>query len=301
MLGMTCALSCVAVSARPISTPSVAVRFQTELTPYGSWVTVAQLGRVWRPYVQVVGGDFVPYLTHGAWAQSSQGWVFQSDLPFGWAVYHYGRWYDDPRLGWLWVPGDEWGPSWVEWRSSPEFVGWMPLPPPRIEVVVGSYRPRWSFVETRYFNRPDIWRYRLDQRMEQRAWHEAGPARPDPRYISRVAGDVRRVDATPRPPRSAMVAPPPPPTLGHSRGHFDEGRAAQVPPPPPPSGERRGPPAPMPGDGAFDRRPRFEQRVQVPAQNRVNAPPPPQRRESAGERRQGPPPHPSKARGERGR
>src|SRR2546423_9736807 len=27
------------------------------------------------------------------------------------------------------VPGDEWAPAWVSWRSSKDYVGWAPLPP----------------------------------------------------------------------------------------------------------------------------------------------------------------------------
>src|SRR5207237_4897638 len=29
----------------------------------------------------------------------------------------------------LWLPGTTWGPGWVAWRSSPDWVGWAPLPP----------------------------------------------------------------------------------------------------------------------------------------------------------------------------
>src|SRR5690606_35516187 len=51
------------------------------------------------------------------------------DEPFAWAVYHYGRWYDDDELGWCWVPGRNWAPAWVSWRRSDRFVGWVPLKP----------------------------------------------------------------------------------------------------------------------------------------------------------------------------
>src|SRR5690606_3356237 len=49
--------------------------------------------------------------------------------PYAWAVYHYGRWYDDDRLGWCWVPGRNWAPAWVTWRRGDRHVGWAPLPP----------------------------------------------------------------------------------------------------------------------------------------------------------------------------
>ncbi|MEO8884293.1 MAG: DUF6600 domain-containing protein [Devosia sp.] len=62
----------------------------------------------------------------GRWRR---GWYFASDEPFAWAVYHYGRWYDDGDLGWCWVPGNVWAPAWVSWRDSDDYVGWAPLPP----------------------------------------------------------------------------------------------------------------------------------------------------------------------------
>ncbi|MFM8785319.1 MAG: DUF6600 domain-containing protein, partial [Phycisphaerales bacterium] len=37
------------------------------------------------------------------------GLYWHSYEPFGWAVYHYGRWaWWDPR-GWVWIPDKTWG------------------------------------------------------------------------------------------------------------------------------------------------------------------------------------------------
>jgi hypothetical protein len=52
-----------------------------------------------------------------------------SEEPFGWATYHYGRWTRLRDVGWIWVPGEEWAPAWVSWRTSNNYVGWAPLPP----------------------------------------------------------------------------------------------------------------------------------------------------------------------------
>src|SRR6185295_18713309 len=41
----------------------------------------------------------------------------------------YGRWYQDPEIGWAWVPGNDWAPSWVSWQEGSDYVGWAPLPP----------------------------------------------------------------------------------------------------------------------------------------------------------------------------
>ena len=43
-------------------------------------------------------------------------------------MFHYGRWYRD-SVGWVWVPGYDWGPAWVCWRQGDGYCGWAPLPP----------------------------------------------------------------------------------------------------------------------------------------------------------------------------
>ncbi len=35
----------------------------------------------------------------------------------------------DPSLGWIWVPGTEFSPGWVVWRTNPHKIGWAPTPP----------------------------------------------------------------------------------------------------------------------------------------------------------------------------
>ena len=51
------------------------------------------------------------------------GWYFNSDEPFAEVTYHYGRWYEDPEQGWVWVADTKWAPAWVEWRRNKEYVG----------------------------------------------------------------------------------------------------------------------------------------------------------------------------------
>ena len=43
---------------------------------------------------------------------------------WGVVTYHYGRWYEDPREGWVWVPGSTWAPAWVSWREGGGYCGW---------------------------------------------------------------------------------------------------------------------------------------------------------------------------------
>jgi len=100
--------------------------FYDNLEPHGDWREVGDYGYCWQP--RDVGSDWRPY-SDGRWVYTDAGWTWDSNEPFGWAVYHYGRWVDVGNVGWVWVPGTEWGPGWVSWRHSPQYVGWAPLPP----------------------------------------------------------------------------------------------------------------------------------------------------------------------------
>lgn len=100
--------------------------FYDNLEPYGSWREIGDFGYCWQP--RDVEDDWRPY-SDGRWVYTDAGWTWDSEEPYGWAVYHYGRWANVESVGWVWVPGTEWGPGWVSWRHSPRYVGWAPLPP----------------------------------------------------------------------------------------------------------------------------------------------------------------------------
>src|SRR5256714_1914101 len=102
--------------------------FYEKLDPYGEWRETKDYGYVFQPREAESSRDWRPY-TEGHWVYSDAGWTWVSDEPFGWAAYHYGRWVKLRRVGWVWVPGEEWAPAWVSWRSSKDYVGWAPLPP----------------------------------------------------------------------------------------------------------------------------------------------------------------------------
>ena len=142
--------------------------FYDALSPYGDWVEVEGYGYCFQPVVTVEDPEWRPY-TDGQWAYTDAGWTWVSNEDFGWATYHYGRWLKVGSV-WLWVPGDEWAPAWVSWRSSPEYVGWAPLPPEAVwqpdvgfSILVDttydigpSY---YSFVAIRYFGAPRLRTY----------------------------------------------------------------------------------------------------------------------------------------------
>ena len=84
--------------------------FYEPLAPYGDWVN-SQFGYAFRPRVDAAWRPYV----NGQWGENR---LWLSNDPWGWATDHYGRWGYDERIGWVWVPGTEWAPSWVAWRED---------------------------------------------------------------------------------------------------------------------------------------------------------------------------------------
>jgi hypothetical protein len=103
--------------------------FYDSLAPYGSWVEIEGYGPCWRPSVVAVDPGWSPYCDHGHWIYTDCGWYWASDYSWGWAPFHYGRWFRHRGWGWCWAPDTVWGPAWVNWRYSPGYCGWAPLPP----------------------------------------------------------------------------------------------------------------------------------------------------------------------------
>ncbi len=125
----------------------VNVSFQTfydQLSPYGYWINTPNYGYVWSPNVTA---DFQPYVSNGYWVMTEYGNTWVSDYDWGWAPFHYGRWYYDDYNGWLWAPDTEWGPAWVEWRTGNGYYGWMPMSP---SWYVNVSINRWTFLPYRY-------------------------------------------------------------------------------------------------------------------------------------------------------
>ena len=132
----------VAVAPAPIPAAPTLPYFQSELAPFGNWITVPDLGLVWIPTAAATDPAWRPYMNEGHWVYTDQGWFWQSDYPWGDVAFHYGRWIKDARTGWLWgwVPGYDWAPSWVCWRydEADGVCAWAPLPVGAVfEVGVG--------------------------------------------------------------------------------------------------------------------------------------------------------------------
>jgi hypothetical protein len=155
--------------------------FERPLSSYGEWVEAGHYGRVWRPRV---AAGWRPYY-YGRWEWTNEGWLWVSDEPWGWAAYHYGRWAHDPYYGWIWVPGYEWAPAWVAWRTSGDVIGWAPLAP-GLSVYVTAYPFVdfwWTFVPTVRFVSVPVFTVAFAPTHTRRWFHATAPspARPAPR------------------------------------------------------------------------------------------------------------------------
>ncbi len=142
--------------ARAQARPGVAVAFHEGLSPYGTWLQTTTYGWAWSPDRGIVGADFMPYVSGGSWLLTDVGWMWMSTWDWGWAPFHYGRWYWDARHGWLWVPDTLWAPAWVDWRWGHDYVGWAPLPPRRPHVEVHDHSSYWVFARAGDLTAPSI-------------------------------------------------------------------------------------------------------------------------------------------------
>jgi hypothetical protein len=135
--------------------------FYDDLAGYGNWVQQPSYGWAWRP--RAVASSWRPYRA-GHWVSTDEGWTWISDEPYGWATYHYGRWYDDPSYGWEWIPGNQWAPAWVAWQEGGNYVGWAPLPPAvefrsGVDLSVSLAPDAYVFVPERQFLAPQLSSY----------------------------------------------------------------------------------------------------------------------------------------------
>src|SRR5581483_3450206 len=143
------------------------------LAPFGEWIMIEGLGRVWLPRVALELG-WHPY-GRGQWISTDLGWAWSSDEAWGderATPYRYGRWTLEARVGWVWVPDIVWAPSWVTWRSCDGWIGWAPTPPPRrwggavvetpLAVEAFVFVPSRKFLEPR----PVMFRANVNERAE---------------------------------------------------------------------------------------------------------------------------------------
>jgi hypothetical protein len=207
--------------------------FYGPLARFGRWADT-RFGYAFIPNVQA---GWRPYV-NGRWGDNRL-WI--SNDPWGWATDHYGRWGFDDRIGWVWVPGTEWAPSWVAWREDANVTGWAPIPPGiNYSVSIGFgggfgfddwnswYGPSWVWVPRPYLYRPgfgtgplpwqggrDYWR--TSQWQRQSGWY----GRPGYGGWNRPGMPGKRPSARPGDPRPGAGRPD---SLGPGTGRPDSPR-----------------------------------------------------------------------------
>jgi hypothetical protein len=151
--------------------------FYSKLTPYGTWIEINGGLVVWKP--TIIHRGWAPY-RQGRWLWTVDGWYWDSYEPFGYIVFHYGRWYYDDYYGWIWVPDYDWAPAWVEWRYDDVYIGWAPLPPYAIfsinlgiHYTYDYYVPyyQWHFVSYGHFCNPHVYNYYVAPKYKYRVYN----------------------------------------------------------------------------------------------------------------------------------
>jgi hypothetical protein len=178
--------------------PRAYVAFQASLSPHGEWIHYDRGLYVWRPH-QVWGDYWQPY-TVGRWVWTIDGWYWESDEPWGWATYHYGRWAYDDFYGWVWIPDLEWGPAWVEWRTGTSCLGWAPLGPHNLVHFSWGYWGyravpvnHWVFVDYRNLTSTKIQKHLLSVRDRRKHFDQTKEIqRSDRRTFGPDRGEVER-------------------------------------------------------------------------------------------------------------
>ncbi len=132
-----------------------------ELRRHGEWILVSPYGKLWHPNGRETGKDFAPYVSGGKWVRTERGWSF--DGPWQWSevVFTHGRWMATQDYDWLWSHDEAEAPSWVEWRTGSEFVGWSPIPPVAPRAGMAPAERRWFYVKARNFAQDEIAKYVL--------------------------------------------------------------------------------------------------------------------------------------------
>jgi hypothetical protein len=124
--------------------------FKRTLSRFGQYVYSERYGNVWRPSSFPAGWH--PYPACNWVYDRTFGWTYDDRSEWGRIIHHYGRWAHDADAGWVWVPGAEWSPAWVAWRTGGEWSGWAPMPPTadQQETTLAAFEAdkQWTFVET---------------------------------------------------------------------------------------------------------------------------------------------------------
>ena len=141
----------------PISAQAgILANHEATLASYGTFFEHQKYGKVWMPAANVVPQGWHPY-PPCHWVNTKYGWYFQDNTPWGAIVHHHGRWAHEPKVGWMWIPGEEFSPGWVIWKTSEQWVGWAPTPPDQdmktLDADEFNTDKMWTFMDAKKFGK----------------------------------------------------------------------------------------------------------------------------------------------------
>jgi hypothetical protein len=171
-----------AEAVAPETEDSLGVGEFNELRYYGQWHYLEPYGWTWRPSVV---SDWQPFM-QGHWIWSQYGWMWVDYDPWGWATSHYGYWYNDFTLGWVWIPDYTWSPCQCDWLVYDDWISWAPVPPTGVRFKdPWEGGNAWVSVPVRRFKENDVGDFRATPKFKPEN---------DGSNISRGAPDVREIE-----------------------------------------------------------------------------------------------------------
>jgi hypothetical protein len=157
------------------------------LANFGDWRPHPRFGQVWIP---AVTPGWRPFM-YGEWINADEGWTWDSYEPYGWLTDHYGNWYYDPQMGWVWVPGYTYSAAPVDFITYDNYIGWAPLPPPGFpapDFFAPGASIVFNVVKINDFDRHDLPHVVMTQPPPARNRGEIRRGAPAPEAIQRVTG-----------------------------------------------------------------------------------------------------------------
>ena len=111
----------------------------TELARHGTWQQHPDYGWAWTP--SVVSAQWAPY-RQGQWVwMQPWGWTWVDAAPWGFAPFHYGRWFWWTNR-WYWTPG----PLHTRPVYAPALVGWVGGAPQPYAGIGSPPMPSWGWL-----------------------------------------------------------------------------------------------------------------------------------------------------------
>jgi len=123
---------------------------------FGEWLWDELYGYVWRPFIDngVYPWGWQPYY-YGRWAVYGAQEFWIPGEPWGWIPYHLGVWQWSKKIGWVWLPGSLFAPSWATWDFYFGYACWRPWS--LYDWMYGPYA--WGFPGSGFYYGDGAWNY----------------------------------------------------------------------------------------------------------------------------------------------